>query len=305
VNAGLYVSALRRARPRIEPGPFPSGSVLLVGAAAGVLSVAGLVADLRVAAAGLLVAVVLLVAFVVHERRSDAGILPAATFRPGSPLRWIYGVSAALVGLSSIEVFVPLFGQRIAGLTPVWAGFLGVALGAGWVSGEVISASARRPRGRVQLGPGLLAAGLVVVTLALVTTSGAWTTALWVVGLVAGGVGIGTAWPHLAAAAIGGADAPGPDARPDGPADARPDGTPTAPPDDEAASREGDKASAAVTTVQMLATALGAALGGALITLGGPEPLGSARWLSGAFAVLAVAGALAARPASRGAPARV
>ncbi|GAA4941924.1 MFS transporter [Actinomycetospora succinea] len=279
--AAIVPSALRRARAPISPGPFPVGSVLLVAAAAAVLSVAGLAADPLVAGLGLLVALVLLVLFVVHERRTSAAVLPRATFRAGSPLRWIYGLMAVLVGVAGVEAFVPLVGQQVAGLDPVAAGFLGVALGAGWVLGEMISASARRPRPRVLGGPLLLAAGTVLVAVTLVTVDGPVAVALWAVGLLAGGVGIGTAWPHLAASAIGGAD-PEPGS-----------GT-------EADENEADKASAAVTTVQMLAVSVGTALGGVALALGGSDPVASARWLFATFAVAAVVGALTARPAARG-----
>ncbi|MDD7940321.1 MFS transporter [Actinomycetospora lutea] len=281
VIAAIVPSALRRARAPISPGPFPVGSVLLVGAAAAVLSVAGLAASPLVAGLGLLLALVLLVLFVVHERRTSAAVLPRATFRPGSPLRWIYGLMAVLVGVSGVEAFVPLVGQQVAGLTPVSAGFLGVALGAGWVLGEMVSASARRPRPRVLAGPVLLASGTVLVAAALLLLDGTAGVVLWAVGLLAGGFGIGTAWPHLAASAIGGADPE--------PASAA-----------EQDEGEADKASAAVTTVQMLAVSVGTALGGVALALGGADPLASARWLFATFAVVAVLGALTARPAVRG-----
>jgi len=280
--AAIVPSALHRARARIAPGPFPLGSVLLVGAAAAVLSVCGLAADVRVAGGGLLLAAVLLVLFFRHERHTTAAVLPRATFDRGSPLRWLYGLSAVLVGVSGLEAFVPLVGQRVAGLAPVAAGFLGVALGAGWVAGEMVSASAHRPRGRVLVGPAMLALGTVLVAVTLLVIDGPLAPVLWAVGLVAGGVGIGTAWPHLAAASIGGAE---PDT------------------DEERDEGEADKASAAVTTVQMLATSVGTALGGASLALGGADPTASARWLFAVFAVVAVLGALMSRPASRGVPA--
>jgi predicted MFS family arabinose efflux permease len=246
-----------------------------------VLSVSGLAADLLVAGAGLLVALLLLVGFVAHERRTPASVLPRATFRPGSPLRWIYGLSAVLVGVAGLEAFVPLAGQQVAGLAPVVAGFLGVALGAGWVVGEMVSASAHRPRWRVLAGPALLAGGTVLVAATLLLLDGPLAVLTWAAGLVAGGVGIGTAWPHLAASAIGGAESD---------------------PDAEQDEGEADKASAAVTTVQMLAVSVGTALGGVSLALGGTDPVASARWLFATFAVVAVLGALTARRATRGVP---
>jgi MFS family permease len=133
----------------------------------------------------------------------------------------------------------------------------------------------------VLAGPGLLAAGMVLVAVAALTVGGPLAVVLWAVGLVGGGFGIGTAWPHLAASAIGGAESE---------------------PDEEQDEGEADKASAAVTTVQMLAVSVGTALGGVSLALGGSDPLASARWLFATFAVAAVLGALTARAASRGVP---
>lgn len=41
---------------------------------------------------------------------------------------------------SQIEAFIPLFGQRLAGLAPLVAGFAGAATALGWTLGEVPSA---------------------------------------------------------------------------------------------------------------------------------------------------------------------
>lgn len=278
VGAGVP-SALRRSagRPPIPSGPFPLGSVLLVGGSAAVLSVSGLGRDVRLAAGGLVAALVLLVAFVAHERRTvttgrGTGVLPAAVFRRGSPLRAVYLTAAVLVGASAVEAFVPLFGQRLGSLSPLVAGFLGTALAAGWVTGEVASAGARRPRGAVTVGPVLLVAGLALAGVTQSADASGALVAVWAAGLAVAGVGIGMAWPHLAAAAMDAAD-----------------------PDDAG---EGDKASGAVTTVQMLAVAVGASLAGVAVGLGEPDPATSARLLFaalGAVSLVAVVSALKAR----------
>ena len=46
-----------------------------------------------------------------------------------------------------VDMYVPLFGQRLAHLTPVAAGFLGVGLAIGWTVSEISSASLNRDRG--------------------------------------------------------------------------------------------------------------------------------------------------------------
>ena len=264
-------SALRRTagRPPTARGAFPVVSVLLVGGSAGALSLSGLGRDVRLAGVGLVAAAALLVSFVAHERRlvrtgRPAGVLPVAVLDRRSPSWAVFATIAVLVGDSAVEAFVPLFGQRLGNLPPLVAGFLGTCLAAGWVVGEIASAGVRRPRLAVVLGPVLLVAGLAVGALTQAADALGPRTVVWAAALAVGGAGIGVAWPHLAAAAMGAAE-----------------------PDDAG---EGDKASAAVSTVQMLAVAIGASLAGVAVGLGEPDPASSARLLYAALAAVAVAG---------------
>ncbi|GAA4841313.1 MFS transporter [Actinomycetospora corticicola] len=273
VPAGLRRAA---ARPPSVRTPFPLLSVLLVGAAAAVLSVSGLAvsgsgADTRglvVAGGGIVVALALLVALVAHERRPGAArVLPLATFTRGGPLAAVYVTAAVLIGVSAVEAFVPLFGQRLGGLSPVWAGFLGVALACGWVVGEMTSASVGRGRLAVGIGPVLGVAGFALLTL----TQSTGAVPLWAFGLVLAGLGVGVAWPHLAAGAMAGGTAA--------------DGT-----EDDG---EGDRASAAITMIQMLAVALGAAFAGVGVALG-RDTAASATLLYGGMGIVAVLGTVTA-----------
>ncbi|MEJ2869458.1 MFS transporter [Actinomycetospora sp. OC33-EN08] len=276
VPAGLRRAA---ARPPVARTAFPVLSVLLVGAATAVLSVSGLAVSgsavgargIVVAAGGLVVALALLVGLVVHERRPGAArVLPLATFTRGGALGAVYVTAAVLIAVSAVETFVPLFGQRLGGLTPLVAGFLGVALAAGWVVGEMTSASFTRGRLLIGAGPLLTVLGFVLLTLSQTPGGVVW----WAVGLVLAGVGVGVAWPHLTAGAM--ATGSSDDGREDS---------------DDA---EGDRASAAITMVQMLAVALGAAFAGVAVALGGGDTATSATYLYGGMGVVAVLGALTA-----------
>ena len=62
---------------------------------------------------------------------TEASVLPPTAFRPG-PLKWIYLTLGLLMAATMVDMYVPLFGQRLAHLVPVAAGFLGVALAVGW-----------------------------------------------------------------------------------------------------------------------------------------------------------------------------
>jgi MFS family permease len=291
VAAGVPAGLRRSSRlPAVSPGPFPLASVLLVTGAAAVLSASGLAVSgtgvtgrgLAVAVGGLVVALGLLAGLVVVERRAgDTGarILPAATFR-GGRLAALYLTIAAMMAVSAVEAFVPLFAQRLGGLEPVVAGFLGVALACGWVGGEMVSASVGRARACATVGPAVVVVGFAVLTASQHAAAAPATVLVWAVSLALAGVGIGIAWPHQSAAAM----SPGVGDEDDG-----------AGADD----REGDRASAAITMVQMLAFALGASYAGVAVALGS-APVDSARLLFGGLGAIAVLGALAAvraRPA--------
>ena len=66
------------------------------------------------------------------------------------------------------DMYVPLFGQRLAHLTPVAAGFLGAGLAIGWTVGEISSASLRNNRvivRTVSVAPLVMAIGLALAAL--------------------------------------------------------------------------------------------------------------------------------------------
>jgi predicted MFS family arabinose efflux permease len=253
--------------------PVPVVPLALLTTATLLVSVAGLSADAATAGVAVVGATALVVCFVAADRRSPHGVLPPSTFTR-SPLRWVYLTIAFLAMTSTVETFVPLFGQQLAGLTPVLAGFLGAALALGWTVGEIPSASAAAPRvvrRIVRSGPVLVAAGLAIMAVALAEPAGSARVALWAAGLIIAGAGIGIAWPHLAVGAMNAVTGPG----------------------------EGARASAAINTVQLIANAFGTALAGVLVNLGGQSVMRSAQLLLFSFAALALVGAWTAW---RGAP---
>lgn len=279
VVAALAVAALvpkalpARTDETTEASPVPTLSLTLLTTAALLVSAAGVMADLATTAVMVLAGVLLLVAFVAADRRAPHGVLPPSTFSASS-LKWVYLTIVVLAVASTVETFIPLFGQRLAGLAPLAAGFLGAALALGWTLGEIPSASATAPhivRRIVIGGPILVAAGLCTMAALLTDRAGAGAIAVWVLGLIIAGVGIGIAWPHLAVGAMTSVAEPG----------------------------EGARASAAINTVQLIANAVGAALAGVLVNLGEPSTLRSAQLLLLTFAALALIGVTAAARSQR------
>ncbi|WP_163728711.1 MFS transporter [Mycolicibacterium psychrotolerans] len=270
------------ALPRDTAAPpsrfrIPVWSLLLLGAAALLVSAAGVPHDAR-ATAGLVVAGFGLVAvFLVVDCRAGASVLPPSAFRAG-PLKWIYLTLGVLMAATMVDMYVPLFGQRLAHLTPVAAGFLGAGLAVGWTVGEISSASQSRPAAIVRtvaVAPRVMALGLTIGALTQRQDASGWFVAAWAAGLVLTGSGVGIAWPHLSAWAMSKVDDPA----------------------------EGPAAAAAINTVQVICGAFGAALAGIVVNVSDRGDATASRWLFAVFAVLAASAAVASirsgRPARR------
>ncbi|MEN0083158.1 MAG: MFS transporter [Leifsonia sp.] len=147
--------------------------------------------------------VLLLVVFLVVDARSMTSLLPRATYARQSGLRWVYLLVAVLAGSVMVEAFIPLFGQRLGGLSPLAAGYLAAVPSVGWTIAQFFSSSVTSDRARNMLrtvGPLITLAGLLVLAGAGYM-SGAWVL-WWLPSLAAIGAGVGMAFPHLAVAAM-------------------------------------------------------------------------------------------------------
>lgn len=264
VIAALVPRALPRSERSGETTPVPTFALVAVVGAVGAVSVAGILPNVVAMAAFIVLGFGFIAAFLLVEKRAAVRVLPAATYAPGSSLRWIYLTIMSLAAGVSVESFLPLFGQHLGGLPPAAAGFFSAALSFGWSAGQIVSSSARRVRLLCLAGPTLLTGSFVV--LALLQQENASVLA-WLVVLLAGGTGIGIAMPHLSVAAMA----------------------------------SGQQAAAAIATVLTMATAFGASIAGLLVNLGAPSMVTSARYLLIGFAVVAAAGIFTTAAAGVGA----
>jgi MFS family permease len=247
--------------------PVPVWSLVLLGSAALAVSVAGVPHDGRATAALLALGAVLVALFLYVDRRLPAGVLPPTAFRPG-PLKWIYVSLGVLMAATMADMYVPLFGQRLAQLTPVAAGFLGAGLAIGWTVSEISSASLRGNRAitrTVAVAPLVMATGLALTAMTQFNQASFGLVAVWAVALFITGAGVGMAWPHLSAWAMSRVDDPA----------------------------EGPTAAAAINTVQLISGAFGAGLAGVVVNLTDTGDATPARWLFATFAALAAFGAVA------------
>lgn len=218
-------------------------------------------------------AVIGIIATITIERHAEARLLPAGTISLGSPLARVYLIMLLLLVTICSDVYIPYFLQVLHGVTPLISGYLVALLALGWTTAAFMTASLKgRRANRVILVGGAietLATALLVFTLARHNPdSGLLLLVLSTVFTYLMGFGIGMGWAHLVTHVMWLAPA-----------------------------GETDKASAAITTMQALGAAFGAALAGIIVNSTGLlQPGGiegavtAARWL---YALLALPAALA------------
>ncbi len=268
----LSVDSSEQERDRAA-ARIPVSSVILLGASALAVSVASLPRNTLATAGLLLLAGLLVAAFLVVDRRMPTAVLPASVYGFG-PLKWVYLTLGLLVAATKVDLYVPLFGQRLAHLGPIVAGLLGAALSLGWTISGLVSGSLNRTRtivGVVTAAPLVMAIGLALAGAAHVQGPAAVVVILCAVALLAVGVGIGAAWPHLSAWAMSDVDDPA----------------------------EGPAAATAINSVQLIFGAFGAGLAGVVVNLADGGGVAVARWAFAVFALLALSACFTAFRAGR------
>lgn len=191
-------------------------------------------------------------------------------------MKWIYATLGLLMAATMVDMYAPLFGQRLGALAPVVAGFVGAALSVGWTVGEIASASVTNVRATVRLvavAPLVMATGLAIAAASQRDGASTGYIMVWGLALVITGGGIGIAWPHLSAWAMG------------------------AVVDDPA---QQAVAAAAINTVQLICGAFGAGLAGVVVNLRDSPDATASRWMFAIFAVFAAFGVMASHRAGRG-----
>lgn len=259
---------------------IPVTQLALLVTAVMVVSAASLISDPRINVAGVVLALFLVWVISRKEAVSRTRLLPKNALRPGSPHIVLYATLVLLIIGLACEIYIPYFLQTLHGQSPLASGYIAATMSAGWTASEIMSSGwkGRAMRFSVISGPVLILLGLLGLSWLMPQhTLGSWLTLTpMVVGFTAIGFGIGFGWPHLLTRIL-------------------------------QVSSEEDKeiAGASITTVQMFATALGAALAGTIANLSGLTESGqgdgvanAAFWL---FLLLAIAPLLAIYTATRAA----
>lgn len=281
--AGLFAVLAAAVLPgrntdRVAPAPLPITQLGWLTAAVLSVSAGSVSSTLPLNLLGLAAAALFTGLLIITESRARHRLLPAGAFRLSTALGALYATMALLaVAVTSGEIFVPLFLQVLHQQSPLLAGYLAALMAAGWTLGSIASAgiTGANVRRAILAGPILGVVGMLALALLMPGEShgDAQTLVPICVALVLIGLGVGLAWPHLLTRVF-----------------------------QVAPAGEQDLASASITTVQLFATAFGAALAGMVANIagltdpGGIEGTASAAvWLFAVFALAPVVGVLIAR----------
>lgn len=254
-------------------GRLPIVCIALLVLSVLAISVASLSQSLAWNAGGIAIGLIIAGFIARIDSRGGSRMLPSGAYSLSAQLGVIYAIMSLLVAGLTTEIFVPYFLQVIHGLTPLAAGYMTAAMAGGWTLASLYSAASDDTRAYrlIRISP-------IVVTIALAILAATIPIATWqskVIGIVVYcialtcvGFGIGLSWPHLLTRVFAVA-APG----------------------------EETLASASITTVQLYATALSAALAGVIVNGAGLTNPGGVAGAQGAafalFAAFAIASALA------------
>ncbi|MFI8415554.1 MFS transporter [Serratia sp. NPDC078593] len=265
--AAFTLTILPKGKPPQATVALPLTQLGLLAASVLIVSAGSLVADPWFNVGSIILALVLMLWLLRRETHANARLLPQGALRRGSTQAALYlTVSLLVIGMTS-EIFVPYFLQMLHGQSPLIAGYLAATMAAGWTVAEILSSGWRNAgiRRAIVSGPLLVLAGLLGLAWWMPASSDGHWLALTpiVIALTLVGFGIGFGWPHLLTRIL-----------------------------QNASEADKDIAGASITTVQLFATALGAALAGMIANLAGLNVPGgvegasvAARWVFSLFAI--------------------
>lgn len=214
------------------------------------------------------IGLLLLIVMIITDLGTQHKLLPTGAYSLSTPLGKAYIVMLLLTFGITTEIYVPYFLQIIHNMQPLTAGYMTAIMAAGWTLSAIPSAAQTDKTRRVlmQLSPIIVTLSLITLAFTLsIESHGDWALLiLYGFSLLGVGFGIGLIWPHLLNLIF-----------------------------ISAPKGEESLTSSSVTTVQLYATALAAALSGlvvnqaGLVNIGGL--LGAQLASNGLFAIFAIA----------------
>lgn len=251
----------------------PLGKIALLIISVMVVSVGSVSPEWYWNLAGITGGLLLTVLIARADSKATSRIMPTGSYSFNTALCSLYACVFLLsVGVTT-EIFIPYFLQVIHGKSPLVAGYWMVLLSVGWTTGSFISSSRSEAAASALIlaGPLVSATSLAVLAVLMpMNNMTIWGGDIWIiVPLIGVGMGVGLCWPHLLTRVF-----------------------------KSAPRGEENIASAAITTLQLYAIALGSSVAGMVTNAAGFTTPGGLRGAQMAaialFVVFACAPALAA-----------
>ncbi|EJF30029.1 MULTISPECIES: MFS transporter [Enterobacteriaceae] len=258
------------SKPEAGEARLPVLTISLLVLSVLAISLAGLGGSLALNISGIAVGLGLGWLIARLDSRPDAAkLLPRGAYSPTRGIGLLYAMMALLVIGLTTEIYVPYFLQLIHLFSPLSAGYLTAMMAGGWTLAALCSASVSSKMSQriICVGPLVVLVSLVTLSIIMPTPfNGPAGVVACGTALAGVGFGIGLAWPHLLTKVFQ-----------------------AAPPGEETL------ASASITTVQLYATALAAALAGVITNGAGITSPGGVEGASAAS--MALFGVFALAPA--------
>lgn len=245
VLALLVVTQLDRSAGRsASRSRTPLGKISLLVLAVMVVSVSSLSHDLRWNALGIAGGIAVALFIVRIDSVSSAPLLPTGAYKVGLVLGSAYACICLLsIGMTT-EIYIPYFLQLVHGQPPLMAGYWTAMMSVGWTTSSFFSSrrSGAAARRLILAGPIVSAISLALLAVLLPQAGLSQGGAAWIMlaPLLGVGLGIGMCWPLILTRVF----------------KAAPKG-------------QENIASAAITTLQLFAMAMGAALAGMVTNAAG------------------------------------
>ncbi|OCJ17978.1 MFS transporter [Rhizobium sp. AC44/96] len=221
-------------------GKTPILQIGLLLAAVLLVSLAGTIDETQSKAMLVGASVIAIVTMIVLERRSANRLLPSGAFTLSKPVARVYLTMFLLLLVLTSDIYIPYFLQVLHAVTPLISGYLTALVALGWTFAAFFSGtlSGKRASNAIVIGCVVETVAVASLTIFLARDNQATELSLLgpaVVGMFMMGFGVGLGWAHLVTKVLRLVD-----------------------------SAEQDKASAAISTVQSLGSAFGAAIAGVI-----------------------------------------
>jgi MFS family permease len=240
---------------------------LLIGAVL-LVSIAGTLEQTGGKAALVALAVIAIALMLVIERQGRTRLLPTGAVTLGKPVARVYLTMFTLLIVLTSDIYIPYFLQALHGVTPLISGYLTALVALGWTFAAFFSGNLKGPAAIKAIIAGCVIEALSTAALALLLARENQTAEILILApaafaMLMMGFGVGLGWAHLVTRVL-----------------------------QLVQNSEQDKASAAISTVQSLGSAFGAAIAGVianstgLVHPGGIDGnISAAHWLYAAMAL--------------------